>query len=120
MLEHRSAGRRSLKKKYDDKIEVGMFESTLQSGGNPYVQADYTGITSSYSLTLKALSLSSVELEAVSGIQVSPAVYYMKDSSGALELMRLNSASVPLESQANGGDFSISLSSISTTNHKTK
>lgn len=108
------------KKKYDDKIEVGMFESTQEINGNAYVEADYSGISTSYSFSLKALSLSSEELRAVSGIQSSPAVYYMKDSSGSLELMRLNSATTPLESLTNGGDFSVSLESISTSNFKTK
>ena len=57
---------RTLNKRYSGNLEVGMLEAT--SGGNPYVQADYTKIDSSYSVSLKALSLDSDELEAVAGI----------------------------------------------------
>lgn len=107
-------------KKYSGNIQVGMFESTLTSGGQAYIPVDYTGISTSYDLKLKELALESDELRAVQGIIASPAVYYMKDSTGALELMRLSSASAPLDNKANGGDFSVSLKSISTSMQKTR
>lgn len=107
-------------KSYSGNIQVGMFESTLTSGGQAYIPVDYTGISTSYDLKLKELALESNELRAVQGIIASPAVYYMKDSTGALELMRLSSASAPLDNKANGGDFSVSLKSISTSMQKTR
>lgn len=102
-------------KRYGGNIEVGMFESTSEIDGEPYIETDYTEIKTSYSLSLKALGLSSDMLKAVSGISSSPAVYWMKDISGSMELMRLTSSSTPNDSKANGGDFSVTLSSISTT-----
>lgn len=105
---------------YINSLQSGMFESTAEINGQPYIPVDYTEKTTSYSLTLKTLSLGTAELEAVSGIEDSPAVYYMSGIDGNLELMRLESASVPLSNQANGGDFSVSLSSISTTSQKTR
>ena len=107
-------------KKYEGNIQVGMFESTLDLGGNAYIPTNYTGISTSYSLTLKDLGLNSNELRAVQSIIASPAVYYMKDGSGSLELMRLSSANAPLDNKANGGDFTASLSSISTSMQKTR
>lgn len=107
-------------KKYEGNIQVGMFESTLSSNGNPYVSVDYTGISTNYSLTLKELRLTSDELEVVQNIIASPAVYYMRDQSEDLELMRLSSANAPLDNKANGGDFTVSLSSISTSMQKTR
>jgi hypothetical protein len=108
------------KSKYTGNLVSNMFESTLEIGGNPFVPVNYTGITMERSINLKSLGLSSLELEAVSGINSSPAVYYVKDDSGKMELMRLSSASTPLSNLANGGDFSASLSSISETEIKTK
>jgi hypothetical protein len=56
----------------------------------------------------------------VQSIIASPAVYYMRDQGEELELMRLTSANAPLDNKANGGDFTVSLSSISTTMQKTR
>lgn len=110
----------SQKKKYLGNIEVDMFESTQGIGGNPFIPVDYVGIDTSYSINLKSLALTSLELEAVSGIIASPAVYYMKDTTGRLELMRLNSATVPQDTNTAGGDFAASLSSISITSQNTR
>lgn len=107
-------------KTYSGKIAVGMFESTAAVGGNAYIPADYTGINTSYTLTLKELSLNSDELRAVQSIIASPAVYFMKDTTGSLELMRLTSANAAIDNKANGGDFTVSLSSISTSMQKTR
>ena len=107
-------------KRYEGNIETGMFESTQEIGGDPYVETDYIGISSSYSITLKSLSLSIQQLKAVGGIKTSPAIYYMKDEGGDLELMRLTSATAPNDSKINGGDFSVSLQSISKTSHKVR
>ena len=109
---------KSLSSKYSGGLTVGMFEAT--SGGNPYVEVDYTKIDTSYSVTLKALSLTSEELEAVAGINSSVAVYYMKNSSAKLELMRVTSASAPISNLIGGGDFSVSLKSISTSSQKSR
>lgn len=111
---------KKLKSKYSDSLQVGMFESTQDTFGKPYIPVDYTGIELSYSLTLKALSLSSEELKAVAGIALSPAIYFVKDTAGNLELMRLTSATAPLDNLANGGDFSVSLKSISNSSQKTR
>lgn len=105
---------------YKDKLDVGMFESTSNIGGNPYVEVNYTGISSSYGLDLRELNLSQEELNVVAGIQASPIIYNTNDIGGSLELMRLASASVPQNSIANGGNISISLDSISSTMHKTR
>lgn len=106
-------------KRYKGQLQVGLFESTKESAGEPYVPVDYMGIDISYNITLKSLALSQLELEAVAGIAASPAVYYMKDQSGGIELMRLTSSSAPVDSNANGGDFSISLTSISRSSQNT-
>lgn len=98
------------------KLDVGLFEA---KGGIPYIPVDYTGIETKYRTTLKSLSLSSNELEAVSGIYGSTAGYFMEAGSTKMELMRINSATVPLSSLSNGGDFSVVLESISTSNQKT-
>ena len=105
---------------YSGNLEVGMFESTDIDGGNPFVPVDYTESKSKHSVSLKALSLPKEELRAMSGIHSSPAIYYLKDSSSYLELMKRGSASTPLLSTASGGDFELSLSSISNNKIKTR
>lgn len=104
---------------YTGDLTVGMFDSTKTVGGQPFIPVNYTGITTGYSIELKSLSLTSQELKAVSGIHSTTAVYYTDDISGRLELMRLDSATVPLDNMASGGDFSVSLTNISTTTQKT-
>jgi hypothetical protein len=111
---------RSFNKKYEGRLEVGMFESTADVGGKPYIPVDYTGISSSYTINLKSLGLSSAELLAVAGIHSSPAAYYSEPGSTKLELMQISSATTPINNLAHGGDFSVSLKSISTTVQKTK
>lgn len=107
-------------------LSVGMFESTSYTGGgNIYSQADYTTSSSSLSINLKSLTLSAEELIAVSEIAGSPVVYYRRStttplSSDRIELMRMTSASAPIKTHINGGDFSVGLSRISITEHKTK
>lgn len=104
---------------YVGKLDVGMFSSTLDESGQPYIDVDYTSITTSYSRTLRSLSLSSEELLAVNGINATTAVYYTKDSN-KLELMRLSTATVPISSNANGGDVSVRLDSISKVSQQSK
>lgn len=111
--------RKSYNHAYTGELSSGLFESTLRVGGNPYVPVDYTGISTSYSLELKSLGLSMQELKAVSGIYSTTAIYYTDNNSGRLELMKLTSASVPIDNLANGGDFSVSLTNISQTSQKT-
>lgn len=106
--------------KYKGNIDVGYFESTEEFGGQPYIETDYTSITTAYTLSMKALSLSSEELEAVIGIKGSPAIYFMKDSSGTLELMRLSAATARISTLASGGDFSVSLKSVSRSSQRTR
>ncbi len=103
---------------YEGNIESEMFESTLPIGGNPYVPVNYTGISSSRSITMKSLGLTSEELLCVNGIQSSPAIYVVKEDL-TMELMRLASATIPLDNLSNGGDFTVSLKSISIANQKT-
>jgi hypothetical protein len=103
---------------YEGNLQVGMFEAN--DNGNPYIQADYTGVTSSYSINLKAIALTNDELESVVGIADSVAVYYMRNSTAKLELMRVSSSSAPISTLIGGGDFSVSLSSISTSSQKAR
>ena len=107
-------------KKYTGNIQVGMFSSTQVVNGNAFVPVDYTGIETSYTIDLKQLHLSSNELRAVAGIVASPAVYYMKEKTGELELMRVAASNTPLDNKANGGDFSVTLKSISNSSQNTR
>tara|TARA_R110002126_G_scaffold13824_1_gene59168 strand:+ start:1760 stop:2833 length:1074 start_codon:yes stop_codon:yes gene_type:complete len=112
-------GSQSKSRSYEGGLQVGMFESTADYGGDMFVPVDYTGISTSRSRTMKSLSLNSKELEAVSGILESPAVYVV-DSDGSMELMRVTSATTPRRVGASGGDFSVSLKSISSVSQKTR
>lgn len=111
--------KRNSSNSYKGDLEISMFESTKRQNGSPYVSVDYLSIESSYSIELKSLGLSQLELLAVSGIGSSPAIYYAANNSGKLELMRLSSSSAPYNNLATGGDFSVSLKSISKTSQKT-
>tara|TARA_R110002049_G_scaffold257269_1_gene432695 strand:+ start:169 stop:1173 length:1005 start_codon:yes stop_codon:yes gene_type:complete len=94
-------------------IDNGMFESTVFSGGgSAYIPVNYTSVKSSNSITLKCLSLTAEELIAVAEISGSPAVYYQSGPSEKLELMKLTSATAPIKTHINGGDFSVSLSGL--------
>ena len=111
--------RKSFSNSYEGNLKVGMFESMSDEGGKPFIPVDYTGVTSEYSIELKSLSLTSQELKAISGISSSPAVYYAENIGSRFELMRISSASVPFSNIAKGGDFALTLKSISNTTHKT-
>ena len=113
-------GTESTSRAYQGNLQVGSFESTSLSNGDPYVQVNYTGVQSSKTRTMKALNLTQDELRAVSGISDSPAVYYVKSETGEMELVRLTSASAPLISTANGGVFSVSIKSISQLKQQTR
>ena len=113
-------GTESTSRAYQGNLQVGQFESTSGFNGDPYVQANYTGVQSSKTRTMKALNLTQNELRAVSGINDSPAVYYVKSETGEMELVRLTSASAPLISTANGGVFSVSIKSISQLKQQTR
>lgn len=104
---------------YSGNLEVGMFESTKRQQGDPFVPVDYMEVSSTYTIELKSLSLSKLMLLALSGIDSSPVIYYAADNSGKLELMRLTNSSSPYTNLANGGDFSVTLKSISKTFQKT-
>jgi hypothetical protein len=98
---------------YSGNIDNGMFESSNFTGaGNAYIPVNYTSVNSSTSITLKCLSLSKEELIAVAEINGSPAVYYQSGPSEKLELMKLTSATAPIKTHINGGDFSVSLSGL--------
>lgn len=103
---------------YKGNLTVGMFEAT--AAGSPYVQVNYTEIENSYSISLKALSLTNDELKSVAGIVNSPAVYYMRDPKARLELMRVTSASAPISTLIGGEDFTVELTNISTSSQKTR
>jgi hypothetical protein len=106
---------------YSGEIATGLFESTgFSGGGSPYVGVNYTGVSSGFSLNLKALSLTAEQLIAVAKINGSPAIYYQKTPTSKLELMRLSSATAPIKTHINGGDFSVSLTAISRGEIKTK
>ena len=105
---------------YGSSFETGMFESTAIMSGNPYIPVNYATVESSYSFTAKELSLTNAELFAVASISSSPAIYRVLGDNGDLELMRLSSATHPLINSANGGDFSVTLKSISQTSQKTR
>lgn len=109
---------KSYSHKYMGKLDVEIFESTQDIGGHIYKPVDYTGVDTTFSTTLKSLSLSSEELEAVSRIKFTPAAYYVT-SDGKMELMRITNASTPLDSKANGGDFTLSLRSIGSVQQST-
>lgn len=111
--------RKSFANNYVGDLNVGMFESMSNDGGKPFIPVDYTAVNSTYSLELKALNLTTLELKAVAGIAASPAVYYAESIGSRFELMRISSATAPYSNIAKGGDFSLSLKSISTTTHKT-
>lgn len=98
---------------YSGELESGLFESTKRVNGNPFIPVDYLAIETSYTVELRSLGLKQNELLAVSGINSSPAIYYARDNSGRLELMRLTSSSSPYKNLAKGGDFTVSLKSIS-------
>ncbi len=106
---------------YQGQLNVGMFESTSWSGGgNPFIGADYTQVSSGLTLNLKSLAVPASELEGLSEIAGSPAVYFQKSPTSKLELMRMDSYSAPIKTHIGGGDFTVSLSRISSTENKTK
>lgn len=100
---------------YQGTLESGYFESTLDINGSPFVPVNYTRVGITYTKNLKSLSLSSNELDAVRGIAGSMAVYFVKEDGG-MELMRVSSSTVPKSNLSNGGDFSVTLKSISNLN----
>ena len=104
---------------YSGSLETSMFESTTGFLGFAYVPVNYTEVNSSYSYSLKDLSLSTEELRAASGIHFSPAIYIMNNNQN-MELMKKTGASTPISSLANGGDFSLTLKNISQTTQKTR
>lgn len=104
---------------YDGSLSSPYFESTAVIGGNPYIPVNYTSVSTSFSLDLKSLSLTMNELKAVSGILSTTAVYYIDHTNDRVELMKLTSATVPIDNLANGGDFSVSLTNISKLTQKT-
>jgi hypothetical protein len=106
---------------YNGNISIGMFESTSYGGGgSPYVPVDYTGSSTSFSISLKSLSLSADILKSLAEINGTPAVYYQATPTSKLELMRLTSASAPIKSLIQGGDFTVSLKRISQTSSRVR
>ena len=106
---------------YSGNLNVGMFESTIESGGgDPYIQVNYTGTSTGRKLSLKSLTRNKAELIALSEINGTPAVYFSNGYPKNWELMKLTSASAPIKTYIQGGDFSVSLSSISQTEQKVK
>lgn len=110
---------RSSNHSYQGELEVGLFESTKEEDGDPYIPVDYISVSNEYSIQLKSIGLTKLQLMAVSGLSACSVVYYAADNSGKLELMRLSSVSAPYKNLANGGDFSVSLKSISKNSQKT-
>lgn len=99
-------------------LATGLFRANSQR--NPYVPVNYTEVKSTYSIDLKALALTQSELISVAGIASSPVVYFQEaDFEAPLELMKLSSSSAPYTNLSNGGDFSVTLTSISSSMQKT-
>ena len=120
---------RNYSRQYEGQIQTGLFEFVERNIGggitnNPFVAPDYTKIRYSYTRTLKAYSLKQHELLALAGINQSPAVYYVEElgenTLGRVELMRVTSATLPLDTKTSGGDFTVSLKSISTQHQNTR
>lgn len=105
-------------KKYTGRLDISLFDSTEDVGGHIYKPVDYTGISTTSSISLKDLSLNTEELNTVAKIAFSPAVYYV-GLDGKMELMRVTSSKTPLKNLSNGGDFSLSLKSIGMTEQDT-
>ena len=106
---------------HNGSIDNGMFESTsFSGGGDAYIPVNYTSVNSSSSITLKCLDLTAQELIAVAEISGSPAVYYQKNTTSNLELMRLTSATAPIKTHIGGGDFSTSLKELFSYEHRVK
>jgi len=95
--------------RYEGNIEVGMYE-TDENG--IFTPSDYTKVKTSYTYSLKSLSLSSIELEAFKDIASAPVVYYKHYGSKFWEMMRLASPNVPVSTLSDGGDVSITLRNI--------
>jgi len=103
------------KSSYENSFETGYFEVSRGTvNGDPHIPVNYSSVSMSESISLKSLGLSKSDLISVAGIKQSPIVYYLSKPGGNLELMRVSSAQAPINSLSNGGDFSLSLSSIST------
>jgi len=102
-------------KVYKGSVKQGMIGGVSPTSVRPYVSPDYTYIENMQTVQLTALSLTRDEMLAVDGINNSPAVYYQRDVGGVLELMRLTSSDTSINNLANGGDFKVSLKSISKT-----
>ena len=110
--------------KYIGMLESELFQSTKGVSGSPFIPVDYTGIETDYTISLKALGLTQEELLVANSIGSSPAVYLYRPleyqgQPSQLELMRLTSFSAPITSLGSGGDFSVSLKSISKSNQNT-
>lgn len=106
------------KHKYRGNIENSMFESTRDFNGSAFIPVNYTSVEYGYSATVKEIGLSQEELQAASG--ASGAVVIYLSQNGKLELCRITSVSSPLTSLGSGGNFSISLSSISMASQRTR
>ena len=96
---------------YEGDIDMGLFEAT--DSGNPYVPTNYTRISESYSVNLRALGVKKQEAQALKGLSAAAVCYLMRTPDSKMELMRISSVNVPLSKLTDGVDVSVSLSSIS-------
>lgn len=97
--------------KYENELDSALFQASPL--GNPYIPVNYTQVMNSYSVTMKALSVSKTEAQVLRSLASTPAAYLMRTPSSKLELMRISSVGIPINNLANGVDISIALSSIS-------
>ena len=104
---------------YKGDIKVNPYE--INSEGEFYVEPDYSTVETSSTVSLRALSVTKEYAEVLKGINYSPAIYLVRKgvddsllATGALELMRLAGAAIPITSLNDGVDVSINLKSIST------
>jgi hypothetical protein len=99
------------KTSFNETIEQGLFD--VNTNGNPIINANYTGINESYTVSLKALGLKNDYAKVLRGMSSAPVAYLMRGTTSKMELMRVTSVSAPVTNLTDGVDVEISLSSIS-------
>ena len=99
--------------KYEGKLggdPLGVVSET--AGANPYIKPNYTEVSTTSKSQLKTVGVPQAEARVLQSLNNSPAVFLKRLGSDKLELMRLNSTSIPLSNLTNGVTVSVSLSSI--------
>lgn len=97
---------------YNLSVDSNLFEGNTNR--RPYVPVNYAQVENSYNVSLKALSVSKEEAQALKSLNSAPVAFLMRSTTSKLELMRISSASIPINNLANGVDVQVTLSSVST------